>query len=273
MSDPAQAAPAPAPHLLTEREEHVLVVTMNRPERRNAWSLEMLVRMADAWAEAEADEAVRVVVLTGAEGNFCSGSDLKEMHGDHSGSPWHARTQADPELHWRAMLRSQRLSKPLIAAVEGYALAGGTELLQATDIRIAGSSAVFGLTEATLGLFPLGGSTVRLQRQVPYTKAAELLLTGRRFGAGEAERMGLVGRIVDDGEALAEALRVARQIAANGPLAVQAILRSMRETADLTEAEGLKRELELGWPVFQSEDAREGPRAFAEKRKPVFKGV
>ncbi len=261
-----------APHLLVEQDGHVLTVTMNRPRRRNAWSLEMLVRLADTWKRVEEDDSIRVVILTGAGGHFCSGSDLKQMHGDHTGNPWHARLAEDPNMHWRSMLRAKRLSKPLIAAVEGYALAGGTEVIQATDIRIAGESAVFGLTEATLGLFPLGGSTVRLQRQIPYTRAAEILLAGERFTAEEAVEMGLIGRLVEDGRALEEARRVANRIASNGPLAVQGILRSMRETADMTEEEGLKRELEIGWPVFKSDDAKEGPRAFAEKRTPVFKG-
>ena len=261
-----------APHLLVSRHGHVLEVTMNRPQRRNAWSLEMLVRLHDTWALVESDPDIRVVILTGAGGHFCSGSDLKQMHDDHTGDPWHARMQADPDMHWRSMLRSARLSKPLIAAVEGYALAGGTEVLQACDIRIAGESAMFGLTEATLGLFPLGGSTVRLQRQISYTRAAEILLTGERFTAKDALEMGLIGRVVEDGQALQEAHKVAARIASNGPLAVQGILRSMRETADMSEEDGLKRELEIGWPVFKSDDAREGPRAFAEKRTPVFKG-
>ena len=261
-----------APHLRVERDGHVVTVTMNRPRSRNAWSMEMMVRMADAWALVDEDPDIRVCILTGAGGTFSSGSDLKAMHGDHTGDPWHARMQSEPGLHWRSMLRSAKLRKPLVAAVEGYALAGGTEILQATDIRVAGAGSVFGVTEATLGLFPLGGSTVRLRRQIPYTRAAELLLTGRRIDAAEALEIGLIGRVVPDGQALAVAREIADRIAANGPLAVQGILRSIRESEGLTEAEGLKRELEIGWPVFKSEDAREGPRAFAEKRKPEFKG-
>lgn len=259
-------------HLLYEKRGHIAVVTMNRPEARNAWSLELMARMADAWLDIDSDPDIRVAVFTGAGGNFCAGADLKLMHSDQSDNPWHARFREDPDLHWRAMLRSYRLKKPLIAAVEGYALAGGTEILQCTDIRVASREAVFGLTEAALGLFPLGGSTVRLQRQIPRTIAMEMLLTGRRVTAEEALSWGLVGRLVEPGEALNEGLRLAEMIASNGPLAVQAIKRAIVESADLTEDEGLKRELELGMPVFKSKDAREGPRAFAEKRKPVFTG-
>lgn len=259
------------PHLLVERRGHVVIVTMNRPEARNAWSLELLARMWDAWQEIDGDPEVRCAVLTGAGGTFCAGADLKLMHGDQSANPWHARFREDPALHWKAMLRSYRLVKPLIAAVEGYALGGGTEILQATDLRVAGRSATFGLTEARWGLFPLGGSTVRLPRQVPYTIAMELLLTGRKFSAEEAQRFGLIGRVVEDGQALASALELAEGIAQNGPLAVQAIKRSVMENLDLSEVEGLANELRVGQPVFTTEDAREGPRAFAEKRPPQFR--
>jgi enoyl-CoA hydratase len=261
------------PHLIVERAGHVVTVTFNRPEARNAWSLEMMARMADAWAEIDGDDDVRVAILTGAGGTFCAGADLKLMHQDRSDDPWHARFRADPELHWRAMLRSVRLKKPLIAAVEGFALGGGTEILQATDLRVAGRSAVFGLTEARMGLFPLGGSTVRLPRQVPYTVAMEMLLTGRKVSADEALAWGLIGRVVEDGTALATARELASMIAANGPIAVQAIKASVLGALDLSEEEGLALELKTGGPVFRTEDAREGPKAFAERRAPVFRGV
>ena len=260
------------PHLLVQRDGHVVVVTMNRPEARNAWSLEMLARLWAAWQEIDRDDDVRVAILTGAGGTFSAGADLKMMHGDQSDNPWHAQFRADPELHWKAMLRHYRLKKPLIAAIEGYALGGGTEIIQCTDLRVAGRSAIFGLTEAVYGLFPLGGSTVRLPRQIPYAAAMEMLLTGRRVNAGEALAWGLLGRVVDDGQALAAAMELAQTIAANAPLSVQAIKRSVIEGADLSEAEGLAQELRIGQPVFRSEDAREGPRAFAERRAPQFKG-
>lgn len=261
-----------SPHLIVEREGHVVTVTMNRPEARNAFDGEMLVRLADAWDAVDGDPEVRVAILTGAGGHFCAGSDLKAMAGGWKDDEWTARFKQEPELHWKSLLRHYRLKKPLIAAVEGYAIAGGTEILQATDIRIAGESAKFGVAEARWGLFPLGGSTVRLQRQIHFTHAMEILLTGKHLSASEAARIGLIGRVVPDGEALAEARRVAAQIAENGPLAVQAIKRSVIETAGLPEQEALARELAIGQPIFATDDAKEGPRAFMEKRKPDFKG-
>ncbi len=259
------------PSLLVERDGHVVTVTMNRPEARNALDMETLARLADAWDLIDGDDDVRVAILTGAGGHFSSGADLKQMHHPPD-DEWTARFKATPDLQWKSFLRNYRLRKPLIAAVEGSAIAGGTEILQATDIRIAGASAKFGVAEVKWGLFPLGGSTVRLRRQIPYTVAMDLLLTGRLIGADEAQRIGLIGRVVADGEALAEARKVAEIIAGNGPFAVQSIKRSVQETEGLPETEALAIELDLGWKVFTSEDAKEGPRAFAEKRKPQFKG-
>ncbi|MCP4806334.1 MAG: crotonase/enoyl-CoA hydratase family protein [Proteobacteria bacterium] len=259
-------------HLTFDVANHVAIVTMNRPQARNAWSLEMLARMADAWEEIDRNPDIRVAVLTGAGGNFCAGADLKLMHSDQSDNPWHKRFRDEPTLHWRSMLRSRRLDKPLICAVEGFALGGGTEILQATDIRVAAKGATFGLTECALGVFPLGGSTVRLQRQIPRTLALEMLLTGRHVSAAEALSWGLIGRVVEDGAALDAAKELATTIAGNGPLAVQAIKRSVYDGADLSEEDALALELKLGGPIFETKDAREGPRAFAERRKPVFSG-
>jgi len=261
-----------APHALVEREGHVLVVTMNRPEARNALSGEMLARMGDAWKLLDTDPELRVGILTGAGGTFCAGADLKAMSGGYAEDEWTARFNADADLQWKALLRHARPRKPIVAAVEGFAIAGGTEILQGTDVRVAGAGATFGVAEVRRGLFPLGGSTVRLRRQIPYALAAEILLTGRNVSAQEAREIGLIGRVVPDGEALAEARKIAEQIAANGPLAVQAVLRSLRETEGMPEVEALQLELRIGLPIFATEDAREGPRAFKEKRPAVFKG-
>jgi enoyl-CoA hydratase len=260
------------PHLLVERQGHVVTLTLNRPDARNALDAEMLVRLADAWDLVDGDPDVRVAVLTGAGGCFSTGSDLKLMARGWADDPWRTRLQAEKDLHWKAFLRSHRLKKPLVAAVEGFAVAGGLELLEATDVRVAGAGVKVGLAEPKWGLFPLGGSTVRLPRQIPYAVAMELLLTGRMMNADEALRVGLIGRVVPDGQALAEAHRVAEQIAENGPLAVQAIKRSVLEAIGRPEAEALANELEIGWPILATEDAKEGPRAFAEKRRPEFKG-
>jgi len=257
--------------LLVERDGHVLTLTMNRPERKNALSPEMLVMMADCWQELEEDDNLRVAILTGAGGDFCTGMDLKAFAAGPQENPYTHRFQEDPDLHWKALLRHYRLRKPLVAAVEGWAVAGGTEILQATDIRVAGAGATFGVFEARRGLFPLGGSTVRLRRQIPYTVAMDLLLTAREVSAEEALRIGLIGRVVPDGCALEEAMAIAEVIGANGPLAVEAIKRSVRETDGLPEPEALAVELEIGMPIFATEDAAEGQRAFAEKRRPVYR--
>jgi enoyl-CoA hydratase len=264
-------------NLIIERRGHTLVVTMNRPEAKNALSPSMLVGMADAWVEADSDDEIRSIVLTGAGGDFCTGMDLKAFSGgsDVAGggrsAEIEARMKADPDLHWKALLRHYQPTKPLIAAVEGYAVAGGTEILQATDIRVAGEGAKFGVFEARRGLFPLGGSTVRLRRQIPFTQAMDLLLTAREVSAAEALQIGLIGRVVPDGQALASALEIAEMINANGPLAVEAIKRSVRATEGLSEVDGLAKELEIGWPIFATDDAKEGARAFAEKRPAEFK--
>jgi enoyl-CoA hydratase len=263
-----------SPDAIFERDGNVAVLTLNRPEKRNALSTEMLVRMYDAWVEIDSNPDIRVAIVTGAGGNFCSGADLKAMAGGYGDQPteWSLRMADDDDLHWKALLRHFIPNKPLIAAVEGYAVAGGTEILQAMDIRVAGESATFGVAEVRRGLFPLGGSTVRLSRQIPYTIAADMLLTGRFVPAAEAKEIGLIGHVVADGQALTRAREIAEVIAGNGPLAVQAVLRSMRATRELPEREGLALELEIGWPVFSTEDAKEGPTAFAEKRPARFTG-
>ncbi|ATQ30756.1 crotonase/enoyl-CoA hydratase family protein [Rhodococcus ruber] len=265
---------AAAPHCLVEQRGPVLIVTMNRPEARNALSGEMMAIMAEAWDRVDNDPEIRVAVLTGAGGAFCAGADLKAMNRSAPGDKFEQGDGGGWDLsRLPALLKGRRLTKPLIAAVEGPAIAGGTEILQGTDIRVAGESAKFGVSEAKWGLFPLGGSAVRLVRQIPYTIAADILLTGRHITAPEAKEIGLIGHVVPDGQALDKALEIAGTIAANGPLAVRAILKTIRDTEGMHEEEAFEIDAKLGAEVFKSADAKEGPRAFAEKRAPKFTGA
>jgi enoyl-CoA hydratase len=263
-------------HLLVERDGPVLVVTMNRPERRNALSPSMMDGMAAAWDEANGNPDIRVVILTGAGGCFCAGADLQAMSQSSPGDAFQEGGDAVSDIArgvMKPLLKGFLLDKPLIAAVEGPAIAGGTEILQATDIRIAGESARFGVSEVRWGIYPLGGSAVRLRRQIPYTVAADILLTGRHVKAPEAKELGLIGEVVPDGTALDRAREVAAAIAANGPIAVQAVLRALRETECLPEPEAMRIDSEIGMQVYLSDDAKEGPLAFMEKRTPNFTGT
>ena len=259
-----------SPDLLVEREGHTLVLTMNRPESRNALSLDMTSRLEDAYDEINRNPEIRVAILTGAGGNFSAGADLKAM--DEKPTEDQFEEGGYDPAYVKSILKGFNLTKPLVAAVEGFAIAGGTELLQATDIRVAGKSAKFGVAEVKLGLFPLGASTIRLRRQIPYTLAADMLLTGRVISAEEALEFGLIGYVTEEGGALNKAKELADRIAKNGPVAVQAVLAALRATEGIPESEALSIEGKIGIEVFKSEDAREGPRAFMEKRKPVFKG-
>ncbi|EUA23269.1 enoyl-CoA hydratase EchA1 domain protein [Mycobacterium xenopi 4042] len=252
------------PDALVEQRGHTLIVTLNRPAARNALSSEMMAIMVEAWDRIDNDPDIRCAILTGAGGYFCSGMDLKAATAKPPGDSFKDGSYDPSRID--ALLKGRRLTKPLIAAVEGPAIAGGTEILQGTDIRVAGESAKFGISEAKWSLYPMGGSAVRLVRQIPYTVACDLLLTGRHITAAEAKEIGLIGYVVPDGQALAKALEIADVISANGPLAVQAILRAIRETEGLPENEAFKIDTQLGIKVFLSEDAKEGPLAFKEKR-------
>jgi enoyl-CoA hydratase len=265
------------PALLVERDGHIVTLTMNRPEVKNSINMEMLCRLADVWEMIDGDADVRCAILTGAGTDFCAGADLdklvsRSLQNLPPEDEFEKRCREDPNVIFQGLLRSRQLKKPLIAAIEGYCVAGGTEILQATDIRIAGEGSVFGVTEVKWSLFPQGGSTIRLRRQIPYTKAMEMLLTGDMYPADEALSFGLIGRLVPNGEALAHAKQVAQRIAANGPVAVQKVKESVLATECLPEKDALDIEFRIGMQVYATEDAREGPKAFKEKRTPQYKG-
>jgi enoyl-CoA hydratase/carnithine racemase len=260
-------------HCLVERDGHILVVTLNRPEAKNALSPGMLAGMYRAWRQLDDDPELRVAVLTGTGDVFCAGADLKAMGAGEVDDDFMKLMSEVPDVHWQALLRHNRPLKPIVTAVEGFAVAGGTEILQGTDIRVAAEDATFGITEARRGLFPLGGLSVRLRRQIPYTLAAEILLTGRHVTAREALDFGLIGRLAPKGQALAVAMKLAGDVASNAPQSIRALMRMLREIDEsYSEADALAKELEYGSPVFGTRDAREGMKAFAEKRTPVYTG-
>lgn len=263
------------PDLLMEREGPVVTLTMNRPERRNAMTLAMFARLADAWDEIDADPDVRVCILTGAGDHFSAGMDLRAMAGDAGdGDDYDVKGRMErdgSDWIYDGLLKTRHPRVPVIAAVEGNAIAGGTEILQGTEIRVAGESATFGVSEVRWSLYPGGGSAVRLARQIPFTEAADILLTGKHVTATEARALGLIGHVVPDGTALERAREIAVTVAANGPLAVEAVLRTLRETSGMTEEEAFAFELPLIRSVFSSEDAGEGPLAFTQKRAPDYR--
>jgi len=261
--------------VIVEKDGCVLIVTLNRPAKKNAVNSEMMCRLYDAWVQLDEDDDLRVAILTGRGDTFCAGMDLAEIGKMRTGqpdNPWMKRAMSEPALIFGAWLKTYRPTKPVILAAEGFARAGGTEILQGTDIRVAGESAVFGVTEVQRGLFPMAGSAVRLRRQIGYAVAAEMLLAGEDLPASRAYQLGLVNHVVPDGKALEKAREIADRISANGPLAVKGILATLRATETLPEAEAFAIEQQQGMTVMSSEDAAEGPRAFLEKRPPNFKG-
>ncbi len=264
--------------LLFEKRDGIAWITFDRPERRNAISPEGFCRLADAWTEFRDDRALRVAILTGAGSEaFTSGGDLKLLLPLWTGArkpenEWDERLLADPGLSNVALLKTFELYKPVISAVNGVALAGGTELMLATDLRLAVPHAQFGLAEVKRALVPGGGSMVRLPRQIPWAKAMEILLLGDPISAQEALELGLINRIVPAGELHDAAEELAARLARNGPLALQAIKRTALATSGLPLEQAFALEARASAEVMRSEDAREGPRAFSEKRDPVYRG-
>jgi enoyl-CoA hydratase len=251
------------PAVLTERRDGVLLVTLNRPDQRNAINLAVAEGIAAALETLDGDPELRVGVLTGAGKGFCAGMDLKAfVQGER------------PYVGDRGFAGiTQRASeKPLIAAIEGFAVAGGLEVALACDLIVAARGARLGIPEVKRGLVAAAGALLRLPRRIPYHLAMELALTGEPIDAERAAAVGLVNRLVEPGEAVATALELAGQVAENAPLALAAAKRIVEQAPGWSLAEQWQRQGEIAGPAMASEDAREGARAFAERRAPVWRG-
>jgi enoyl-CoA hydratase len=251
------------PAVLTDVSDGVAVITINRPEARNAVNGEVARGIAEAVDELDASKDVQVLILTGAGGTFSAGMDLKGfLSGD------------SPAFGDRGFggIVQRPPAKPVIAAVEGYALAGGFELVLACDLVVASEEAKFGLPEVRRSLVAGAGGLLRLPKRIPYHLAMEIALTGEHYPAARLQQAGLVNRLVPAGQALEGAKELAGRVALGGPLALVATKRVIIESADWPGAEAFERQGAIITPVFRSADAREGAMAFAEKRTPVWKG-
>jgi enoyl-CoA hydratase len=249
--------------VLVEIKDNVQIMTLNRPEAKNAATAEMSELMAQALDQLDSRDDLSVGVITGAGGTFCSGMDLKDFLKGRR-----------PSIPGRGFLglSEKPPRKVLIAAVEGYALAGGFETVLSCDLIVASKTAKFGLPETKRSLVAGAGGGMRLPRRMPYHLAMEYILTGDMFTAEVAERYGLINRLTEPGQALEKALELAEAVAANGPLALMASKRVAFESAGWTLDEMFAKQAEIIAPVFTSADAKEGAAAFAEKRKPVWQG-
>lgn len=257
--------------------DHLLVVTIDRPERKNALDLVHFRDLARAWREFRDDDDLWVAIITGTDGCFMAGADLEDYVPQITAlSKQIAAGEVDEIDGCRlsdgneAVLRNVKLYKPIIAAIDGPCVAGGMEMLGGVDIRIATARSTFGVLEPRRGLFAGGGTTARLPRQVPYAAAMEILLTAEVFPAARALELGLLNEIVGPDELMDRARGWADRILANGPLAIRATKESVVRGMSGTLREAYKIESELAQVVFQSEDAKEGPLAFAEKRPPKW---
>ena len=265
-------------HLLTEHRNGIAIVTLNRPEKRNALSPEMVVRLAGFWREVAEDHAVRAVVVTGAgDQAFSAGGDLGSliplmMRTREPQDEWEAKFAADRKQLHAALLRNASFFKPVVAAINGHALAGGAEFVLATDLRVMSSTATFALTEVRRGLIASGGSLVRMSRQIPWAQAMEILLLGEPISAARALEMGLVNRVVPPEEVLPTALDLAQRLCLGAPVALEKTKEAMVCSNGLPFDEAFAVETRCTKENSMMEDAREGPRAFMEKRPPVFRG-
>ena len=259
-------------------EGRVVTVTLNRPELKNAMNPEMVVRLARLWGELADDPQVWAVVLTGAAGStFCAGADLRSLAPLQTGArepvdEWDEAMVADPSLLGRSVLAGVRLGKPLVVAANGHAIGGGMGLVLAGDIRVMAAGARMAYNEVKLGLLTEGGGTALLGRALPPALATEVLVTGEPITAERAWEVGFVNHVVPAADVLAKAQAIARSIASNAPLAVQATMEVMAATAGMTESDALTYEAARAIEIRATADAREGPLAYMEKRVPVFQG-
>ncbi len=249
-----------------ERRERVGIIRLNRPEARNAVNSDLANGVEAALDDFEADPEVQAVVITGNGPVFCAGADLKLVAAGRG-----AEMATDKGSF--AGIVTRDFPKPLIAAVNGPALAGGFEVVLSCDMVVAAEDSIFGLPEAKRGLFAAAGGLIRLPRRIPRAVATELAITGDPIDAGRALALGLVNRVVPADQVLDEALALAARVAKNGPLAIKNSLQMVREAGDLTEAEAWPRNIELAMEVFASKDSIEGATAFAEKREPRWTGT
>ena len=250
-------------------EDSVAWITLNRPDKRNALNTQMRKELLEALRLAEHDGHVRVVVLEGAGGNFCAGADLNELYSLTGLGIRQYHREVGTQLIAQYM---QDMTKVVIAAVDGYCLGGGCEIIQGCDLVIATSRAVFGQTEVRVGLVPGGGATQRLPRYIGLRKAKELMFTGRMINAQEAERLGLVNMVVEPDKLREEVLKLAEEIKTKSPVIVALIKRAINTSQETHLSAGLEFEKEIHYFTWLTEDRAEGIKAFLEKRKPEFKG-
>jgi E-phenylitaconyl-CoA hydratase len=257
-----------------ETTDRIAILTISRPLLMNALDEETLASLNKAWIEFRNNPELWVAVVTGSGGKaFSAGADIMSLAKYHrTKTAIERKAKADTEPGAGGITRNLEIWKPIIAAINGYCLAGGLEIALACDIRIASKTATFGLPEVSRGIIPGAGGTQRLPRLIPFGKSLEMILTGESIDAEEAYRIGLVNKVVPPDDLLPEAIKLARKICQNAPLAVQAAKEAVYRGMDLPLSEGLRLEQFLAEPVCQSEDAKEGPKAFFEKRPPVFTG-
>ena len=266
------------PHVLFEKRGGIAYVTLNRPEKRNAFSPEMIVRLVEVWADVANDPDVRVVLLTGAgDQAFSSGGDLGStiplmMRTRPPVGEWEERFSADRKQLYAAILRNATFFKPVVAAINGHALAGGAEMILSTDIRVMSAEATIGVTEVRRGLIAGGGSLVRLARQLPWAQAMELALVGEPITAQQALAIGLVNRVTTPGEVMATAEDLARRISLGAPMALAKTKEAMVRSNGRPLDEAFAIEAQCTKDNAALDDAKEGPRAFMEKREPKFTG-